>query len=1537
MESMTTSEITFDVYKADFQTYWDELDTFKLLYCPEYDCFYEIYININISSDVCKVASASSLGVAELSQILLHEVEINTEDDIARDDYEATTIYNPSNPKASLLDRILDKAPHYDVAYVSPTLAGLQRTFSFDKTSIYDALIQISEEIDCLVDVHCSVNNDYSINRSIRLYDLESYCSDCGRRGVFTDTCPYCGSTNIIRGYGDDTTIFVTPDNLADTIEYTVNADAVKNCFKIGGGDDLMTATIINCNPNGSAYIWYLPESIRKDMSTELQEALANYDGLYEYYQNEYVYTPTSSVRTAYNNLVTKYVSMNDALTPISQTLTGYPEIMQAYYNAIDFELYLQSTMMPDTSLPSTTASDEGGKLTTASLSPVAVTNLSACSEATASNAVLGMARVIVDARYQVKTTDTSYAAATHTWTGAFVVTSYSDEDDTYTTPSISVVINDDYENYVKQKIDKLLNKESPDVGIEALFKLTQAQFATQLTLYCLDSLSNIEKCCQGAVDVLIEQGIADDDASWGEDLYTNMYIPYYNKLSAIQSEMALRESEILTITGAYDEYGNITTDGMQTVLMTARESIRSTLSFDDYLGADLWEELAAYRREDVYTNDNYISDGLTTAEIFDYAVRFIEEAEKEIVLSATNQHSITATLKNLLTMKEFHPILDYFQVGNWLRVDVDGDIYVLRLLQYEIDYENLDNISVTFSDVKSNGDDLASIISSASSMASSYAAITRQAEKGDESARRINDWVDKGLSLTTSKIVNSADNQNVLWDSHGILLREYSSIIDDYEDEQLKIINRGLYVTDDGWHTAKAGIGNFFYYDPADGQTKQGFGVIADKLVANLILGQNVGIYNTAGSVVIDENGLTITADGTSGDNDVAFTIAKTTSSGTQNILYVDSNGDLVGRFNNLTITGTGGNVPTSSDVSSAITTYDSSLNQLAVFNKLTNNGTVEGIYMSDISGDTNLYIDASYIQAGTLDAARIRTGTITVSHLDNNAKSSIATGTTTKNQYYLSTSDSSATGGSWSDAVSAWSPGMYVWTRVATTVTKADNTSATSYSAAVYDANLTTALATSENAQNDIDNLSVGGRNLIWRTLNPKISGDTTTRPSLNGMTSLLLYGGSMSAATHGARAIATSATRTYMRLGSTAAASGSLYGLEPGETYTLSFDSAWKMLSANTNTTTYYNRVYLYTDAATTGTFAQTEFHNFGTIKSADRGVDMTGRCEYTFTVPVSATMLYFSIGSNRTTASDYAVGDYLEVSNLKLEKGNRATDWTPAPEDIANTAAAREQLIYISAVSGTSSMSGTTTWVTLASDAQNTWTTKRPTYNGSYPVLFVATQKQAVDGTITCTTPIKDDTTTVIDGGHITTGSIDASVVTVTNLNANEISSGTMSANHINGGTIDANNVTITNLDASNINTGILTSIAIQNGTPVNGVYPFSVDASGHLTATGASINGSVTTSNDSFSVTLSNGFVQFGRGYITEYLSPRGLSIHADQLFGITIGSSLKMQISDTKSQFLGDADIGNNLYVGGTIYIGSSNTPLDDYIRSIVN
>ncbi|MCD8376870.1 MAG: hypothetical protein LUD69_07990, partial [Oscillospiraceae bacterium] len=890
------SEIQFQVHKYDSDgelvPLWDELVNFRLVWCQEWDVWFEATVSLDEDTETVKTVNCTRLGQAELSQIMLYDIEINTEDDIARDDYErATVFYSTAYPEASLLDRIMEKAPHYSIAHVDDTLVNIQRTFSFDGTSLYDAFQEIATEIGCLFVFDSESDDDGKPNRTISVYDLESTCASCGYRGEFTTTCPECGGTTINEGYGEDTTIFVTADALGSNIQFTTDTDSVKNCFRLVGGDDLMTATIRNCNPNGTSYIWYLTDDMKTDMSDELVTKLDKYDELYAYYKDEYVANISSSVITEYNELVKKYQTYNSDLETLDTSIVGYAALMNAYYNAIDLELYLQSTLMPDVTTSESDASEQAALLTASNLSPVAVASIDSVSTATATSAVLAMAKAIVSSKYQVKVNDGATLSGT-AWTGSFTVTNYSDDEDTATSSTISVTVTDDYEEYLLQLIEKELSADdTDDVSITGLFAYDIDDFEEKLKLYCLDSLTSFHDSCQACLDILIEQGVGNADTWAGEDpnLYDDLYAPYYEKLMAIENEMALREEEIELITGVYDSDGNLETGGVQTYIEAERDAIQEALDFETYVGEDLWLEFCAYRREDEYNNSNYISDGLDNAELFERALEFIEVAENEIYKSAELQHSISATLKNLLIINGFEALVDYFEIGNWLRIRVDDDVYKLRLIGYGIDYDNLDEITVEFSDVVKTAtgvSDMESILSQASSMATSYSATQQQASQGSSASSVVSGWRTNGLDVTNTKIISGADNQSQTWDSHGMLFRKYDPLTDSYEAEQSKIVNSTYAITDDNWKTIRTAIGRFYYVDPTTGELTSAYGVNGEVLVGNLILGESLGIYTADGSMTFDANGLTI--DTSSG---VAFTI--TNNGNTQ--FYIDANGNVV------------------------------------------------------------------------------------------------------------------------------------------------------------------------------------------------------------------------------------------------------------------------------------------------------------------------------------------------------------------------------------------------------------------------------------------------------------------------------------------------------------------------------------------------------------------------------------------------------------------------------------------------------------------
>lgn len=844
------AEISFQTHKYynDEENYiWDEIVDFRLVYCKEFDKWFEIYVTINEDDETVKEVSGVELAVAELSQINLYDIHINDEEDILNDNYTVTVLYNPDDPKGSLLDRILEKAPHYTIEHVDSTIASIQRTFTFDSTSIYDSFQEIAKEIGCLFvfDDGVVTEDNISIQRGIKVYDLQTNCGNCGYRGEYTDVCPECGSTNLNYGYGQDTTIFVTADELGDDINFDTDEGSVKNCFRLEAGDDLMTATIVNANPNGSQYIWYIPDYMKNDMSPALVTKLNDYDDDYEYYRKDYSMTLPTGLVTQYNSLVDKYKGRyaqlrDEDLEKITNPVIGYSSLMNAFYNVVDFDGFLRHELMPYVDTQNTDAQTEANKLTVAAMSPVAVTSYSVASLSSVNSMVLGMAKVLVDNRYQTKINTSSYNTSNHVWTGNFKITNYSSEEDTATSATINITISEDYEEYVRQKIEKALAKSNTEnMSITGLFEKKGTAFVNALKDYGLVPLTTIHTCCDAAVDILREQ---QSNGTWNVETQ-EIYAEYISKLNAIEAEMKVREGELYIISGDADNK-NDSDQGMLIYVENFRDYIQQSLNFEAYLGTDLFLEFAAFRREDTYSNSNYISTDLSNGEIFDNAREFLKVASDELYKSATKQHSISASLKDLLVIEKFEPLIDHFKVGNWIRIQLDDNVYKLRLIQYELNYNDLSSISVDFSDVtelKDGVSDVESILKQANSIATSYDTVSRQASKGKGASGTLEYWRQEGLKTALYHIQNN-DNEEITIDENGLWARTYNDVAEEYDPAQLRITHNIMCYTKDNWQSVSLALGKFDYYNVADQQWEYNkYGLNADFVIAGYVQGSQM------------------------------------------------------------------------------------------------------------------------------------------------------------------------------------------------------------------------------------------------------------------------------------------------------------------------------------------------------------------------------------------------------------------------------------------------------------------------------------------------------------------------------------------------------------------------------------------------------------------------------------------------------------------------------------------------------------------------
>ncbi len=797
------NELSFKVYKTlnDYtEKLWGQITDLKLVWVKELNEYFEIKVTSDDSNETVKSVTATSLCEAELGQTYLHDIEINTDTDIARDDYVITKFYDKENPKGSLLHRILEKVPHYSVKHVDSSLKNIQRSFSISKTSVYDFLTgECAEQINCLFTFD-------STDRSISVYDLYTVCNDCGYRGEYSHVCPECKSSNL-KYFGEDTTIYVDKENLTNSVTFETDVDGIKNCFKLEAGDDFMTTTIRGLNPNGSDYLYYLSEEQKADMPEELVDKLNSYDVLYDSYTDE------------------------------------YKTLMENLHEAIDKILYYTSEMMPTVELAEVTASTEAARLNAANLNPLGLSSVtSSTSTKTIESAIKNYAKVYVKTGYvrlDVNESSFRYIGKDNNrysygiWTGNFKVTRYSDENDVAVSDTVTIKVYDNYQDFIEQKIKKNIAGNNNDEGsvFDVLSIEDLIQFKTALKSYCLNRLTSFYDAIQGAMDILIQVDQAYEEA----DLYNTLYMPYYNKLQACQKEIDLRQSAINEWQRTYEYLEN------------RKKEIQSVLNFENYLGKDLYAIFCSYRREDTYSNSNYISDGLNNTERFEKAREFIDTAKKELYKSGERKHSISSTLYNLLLIPEFKPLLHKFELGNWIRVGVDDSVYRLRLIGYTIHFSNLQNIEVTFSNVtkvKDGISDLNSILSSAQSMASTYSYIIKQAENGNDAQKNMNEWMANGLNSALVQIKNN-EQEEITYGKYGLSAKEYDDITDAYSDEQLRITHNLIALTDNNWQSVSLAIGKhqYTYYNEKTKsfENNTGYGVSAKFLQSPFMSGGQI------------------------------------------------------------------------------------------------------------------------------------------------------------------------------------------------------------------------------------------------------------------------------------------------------------------------------------------------------------------------------------------------------------------------------------------------------------------------------------------------------------------------------------------------------------------------------------------------------------------------------------------------------------------------------------------------------------------------
>ena len=862
-------EISFEVTKyvnGVLNPIWDDLVDLKIVSIQSGGKF-EIQVTYTDETQTTKSVNGVSLET-ELGQVALYDFHVNDEFAIEAEDYQVTVLYNPNDTDHSLLHRVLkDKAPQWSIdddrmtEYVvsdeegEPELVShFQREYTVDGTPIYDFLTsEVAEDANVVFRFDTDT-------RQLWCESLVNYVND--------------QSVEVVDAVGEDTTILVSKKKLGNSITINSNKDSVKNCFRVEGGDDLMTSQVAVVNMTGTNYIFHFADFQLNDMPVTLKNAILGYE--------EWLNSPEHQEEYyGENGLYTQYVEANDLLYYYNDSMAPSihvdpPEDSEEQWTELKTKLEANDMYIGVSDLTSYDSQYYVG----------------------VTNNVKTMLEVWCDSRYKVGLVEDytpTYNATTHTWTGVFRVTKVSDTNDHYPPVKDNPAQYEEYVftakiaedsdtnlTYTRQRVEIALAKGDM-TRVDAEFTDNTpyedlVEYFEQWNLVKLKSFSDGYKTCQS---VLMSGRTLKSGTEPEREIAEDLMSEYSRRLRAVDQVLEERQGQVNEQQKIINELiGYTDADGTENIGNI--QKFQQRMSFMSYLLLSHTQEEAerlytiyrSYIREDAYQNSNYVSDNLETqSDLTDNAKKLLHQAERELKNSCVLQRTMNVSLNNLLALPEFEPLYDKFELFNYIRVKTDDETLKLRLIGVDYSGDGMETIEVTFSDqiesVDGNISDLQSILDQAQSIATSYSSVQFKAEQGTKAKSYVDNIITNGLNAASTMLKNSEDNE-VEISRAGILAKR----MDDqgvYGRKQLRIIGNGMYMTETAWGEdpdpdrpnlpdVSMAVGEILFTDPISYTSSWKYGVIADAIVGNIIVGQNLYIGNSSGSVEITGDGIKIT-----------------------------------------------------------------------------------------------------------------------------------------------------------------------------------------------------------------------------------------------------------------------------------------------------------------------------------------------------------------------------------------------------------------------------------------------------------------------------------------------------------------------------------------------------------------------------------------------------------------------------------------------------------------------------------------------------
>lgn len=833
--------------------YYDKIEGLRLIYLENIG-YFEIQTPELVGDGIKETKNITAYSFEYiLSQKYLDDFYINTGEVSSQEVINASsedhiipiTLYDPANPKLSLLHLVLEKCYGWKIGHVDEQLKTLSRQFEIDRQSVYDFLMnEVCQKFNCYIDFD-TINNEINIyaesptakfigdgkTKAFKIGNADNTFSEVKTVSIdgykttkweyklgtlILEEAPAAGSTIEVVGVDAtwETDVFVTFDNLSQEITVNYNADDIKTVLTVTYGDD---HDIREVNL-GLPYIVDLSYYTTPEwMGQDLYDTWIAYQKKCNDSQSEYTSNSNKMLEWADKiDYETNRLSLGYAKATVDATTVGtyYVRDGGAHPNYYYKEVLLPSEYNANTTYYSTKTC-----------------NLEDGSDGNV------MALYTALKKYFMKAED---------WKTELEG------------------LSEDFNDFMGQKaienLSATLSKIDKDNRFPKKNKNGQVQNneATNAIASFLDVMWNEigrTPLKQLYSDAYYKIQIAGVDAGWSVKTHAE-YGNYYTTVlftDSLDRAIDQRDAEIKKHQKEYDKF------------IQANKNISDSLLISNNFTEVQLVRLSAFLREDELNLDDIVTTAQDSiADTFKTQQDALESARIELQKRCQPQLQFSMSMANIYALPEFEPIVDQFQLGNITKVGIRPDyIKQSRLMQVDINFDDFSDFSCEFGELtslRSQSDIHADLLKNAISAGKSVAQNASYWTRGSDQATFTDLKIQQGL-LDAVAAIKSNDGQEVAIDKYGIHLRKKIKGAEEFDDKQGWIVNNQFLYSDDGFKSAKAVFGE--YQVPMQINQETGkmeyanyWGLLAEAVISGYIEGSRI----RGGTIQIgeqkDENG---------------------------------------------------------------------------------------------------------------------------------------------------------------------------------------------------------------------------------------------------------------------------------------------------------------------------------------------------------------------------------------------------------------------------------------------------------------------------------------------------------------------------------------------------------------------------------------------------------------------------------------------------------------------------------------------------------